>query len=354
MHAVNRLAAVAIMAATASGSLLTSCSSSERVEQVTHSVMTVKPSNVSEMTIKRFSGIVKENAEISLGFKTAGQLESIYVKEGDHVRKGQLMAVLDDKDYRLGVDAVQYQYDQVKDEVARLQKLYQGKSLSANDYEKAVSGMNQLGVQLEVNKNKLDYTRLYAPQNSVVQGVNFEVSEMVDAGTPVFTLIDNHRMEVEISMPVGVYNRRKDFGEVYCIVDGERYPLQLTSILPKADSNQLFTAKFSISADGLTAGVNAEVVISIASATADGVCTVPPHTVFEECGRTFVWVVDTASVVQRREVSVSGVDDDGCLIVASGLTGDETIVRAGVNALHDQEAVKVIGARSESNVGDLL
>lgn len=354
MRVVNNHAAVGVLAAAVVGGLLAACTAGESKAPTVYSVVTVKPTAVNGVTVKRFPGIVKENAEISLGFKTAGQLEHIYVKEGERISKGQLLATLDDKDYRLGVDAVQYQYDQVVDEVARLRQLYEGKSLSANDYEKAVSGMNQLRVQLEANKNKLDYTRLYAPQSAVVQSVNFEVAEMVDAGTPVFTLIDNHKMEIEINIPVGVYNQRQSFGEVYGIVDGQRYPLQLTSILPKADSNQLFTAKFAI-AGALTPGVNAEVVLAIAGGGAGGVCTLPAHAVFEDGGQTWVWVVDTAAnVVSRREVAVGGVDDEGCLIVASGLAGSETIVRAGVGALHDNDAVRVVDGNSKSNVGNLL
>ena len=128
-------------------------------------------------------GIVREAHTISLGFKTAGQIERICVKEGDYVRRGQLLAELDNADYRLGVEALQIQYDQLEDEVGRTKQLFDRKSISANDYEKAVAGLRQLGVQLQVNKNKLDYTKLYAPTDGYVQSVNFSPAEMVDAGS---------------------------------------------------------------------------------------------------------------------------------------------------------------------------
>ena len=136
------------------------------------------------------SGIVREAHTISLGFKTAGQIERIHVREGDYVRQGQLLAELDDADYRLGVEALQIQYDQLEDEVERTKRLFDQKSVSVNDYEKAVAGLRQLGVQLQVNKNKLDYTKLYAPIDGYVQSVNFSPAEMVDAGTALFTLLD--------------------------------------------------------------------------------------------------------------------------------------------------------------------
>ena len=65
------------------------------------------------------------------------------LREGDRVRQGQLLARLDAKDYQLQVNAVQIQYDPVKAEVERLRLLFEGNSLSANDYEKAASGLEQ-------------------------------------------------------------------------------------------------------------------------------------------------------------------------------------------------------------------
>jgi len=148
-----------------------------------HSVMTVTPVNRQESAVRNFSGVVKENSTVSLSFRTPGQIRSILVKEGSHVKRGQLVATLDTKDYQLQVDAAQTQYNQMKNEVERLRQLHEGKSLTGNDYEKAVSGLEQLRIQLQNAKNQLSYTSLRAPVDGTIQKVNFEPSEMVNAGT---------------------------------------------------------------------------------------------------------------------------------------------------------------------------
>ena len=99
--------------------LLCACSGGDREAARERSVCLTRPEALSEETVKLYSGIVKEAHEISLGFKTAGQIARIHVAEGDRVRRGQLLAELDDADYRLGVEALQVQYDQVRDEVKR-------------------------------------------------------------------------------------------------------------------------------------------------------------------------------------------------------------------------------------------
>lgn len=333
--------------------MLSACGEESPKKGPLHSVMTATPLCAGGETERNLSGVVRENSETSLGFKTGGQIAEIHVREGDRVKKGQLLAVLDDEDYRLGMEATRLQYEQMKDEVARMKTLFEGKSISANDYEKALSGLNQLDVQLQLNRNKLDYTRLYAPADAIVKDVNFEYREMVDAGTAVFTMLDVNTLEVEASIPYDLYRKRDRFSDIHCLSGDGRYPMRVKSVVPKADNSQLFTAKFSVEGS-LTAGQAVDIVIKIPGETGDGVYAVPPHAVFHDSGKAYVWVVGSDSCVTRREVAVVGTDDNGNVLVPSGLDGRETIVRAGTDALTEKEKVKIIGEDSESNVGGLL
>lgn len=225
------------------------CSEQKQEAGPVHSVMLVQPEGTGSETVKTFSGVIEEGREISVGFKTPGQLARIAVKEGQYIKAGQLVAVLDDKDYKLGVEAAQIQYDQLKGEVARLKQLHDANSLSGNDYEKAVAGLGQVGVSLQSNKNKLEYTRLYAPTSGYVQSVNFEASEMVDAGTPIITLLDVHQMEVSINIPAGLYLEKDRITGYVCkgaFDGGAEIPLRLISITPKADNNQLYKVRLAM------------------------------------------------------------------------------------------------------------
>ena len=209
-----------------------SCGDAPQGGSTVHSVMVTTPEAMEGTVVKNYSGIVREAHTINLGFKTPGQIERILVAEGDYVHKGQLLAELDDADYRLGVEALQIQYDQLKDEVGRTEQLYRQKSISANDYEKATAGLRQLGVQLQANKNKLNYTKLYAPTDGYIQAVNFSPAEMVDAGTALFTLLDVSRMEVVADIPVAEYQQRDRFTRYFSRVAGSasELPMQLLSL----------------------------------------------------------------------------------------------------------------------------
>ena len=338
---------------------LYSCSEPARKDTEVRNVELTTPVPLEKIGRKSYLGIVKEAHSINLGFKTAGQISHILVKEGDYVRKGQLLARLDDKDYRLGVEALQIQYDQLKEEVARTKRLFEQKSISANDFEKASAGLRQLGVQLQVEKNRLDYTRLCAPTDGYIQAVNFSPAEMVDAGTSLFTLLDISRMEVEVDIPVNDYRQRQQFLEYGCRVSGSKdtLPVKFLSLTPKADGNQLYQLRLSFSKQPdrqITAGMNVEVGISLTDSVSMEKLSVPLRAVFRDGDNTCVWVFNPDSTVSKRPVTVSGMDAEGRAVITEGLSANEQVVCAGVNVLKDGQRVEVVKKASETNVGGLL
>lgn len=337
--------------------MLGSCSDRQTTTPTPPSVYIAQVGEGNTDDSRSFAGHIVDQHSISLGFKTAGQIKRICVREGQHVAAGQLLAELDNSDYCLGVEALQIQYDQVAAEVARTKRLFEKKSITANDFEKAEAGLRQLGVQLQVNKNKLAYTQLHAPTSGIIGAVNFEAAEMVDAGTAVFTLLNSSPLEVECEVPASVYSNLAHFNNFTGTVSGQEgiYPLKVLSVVPKADSNQLYRLRLGFaSAIGkqITAGLNVAVQANCQLAASE--FTVPAAAVFNHEGKENVWVLQADSTVTMRPVSISGVPSEGQLTIAAGLSNGEQVVSAGVAALHQGQRVRVIEQPSKTNVGGLL
>ena len=330
----------------------------EKSEKFLHNVYVMNPGGDASVGEREFAGVVEEKSEISVGFKTAGELKRIYVREGQHVTKGQLLASLDDSDYKLGVEALQIQYDQVKEEVERARKLFEKKSMSANDYEKAVAGLKQLGVQLQVNRNKLAYTRLHAPSSGIIESVNFSAGEMVDAGTAVFNMLDVSQKSVVVDIPVSLYLERDQIKDIYCVTSHSRateYAMTILSILPKADGNQLYRMKLGFKGESrsLTPGMNVTVNLTLRSNGNNNV-RIPHSALFREGGKDYVWVVKRDSTISKQMVEINPIYEGADVEVTSGLSQDALVVRAGVRMLHEGEKVKIIEKPSETNFGGML
>lgn len=335
--------------------LLCSCSGDDKGEKFVRSVSVVEAESAEGGAIRSLPGIVKEKAEIDVAFLTPGQLSHIYVREGQHVARGSVIATLDSRDYKLGVEAAETQYNQLAAELERMKPLYEAGNVTPNDYAKAEAGVRQLRVQLQSNRNKLSYTVLRAPADGIVKSVNFEASEMVDAGTPVISLLSSGAARVEVNVPAWVYRHRADIASIHVVGEGIDTPARVMAMIPKADASQLYKAILAVDdTRGLVAGSNVTVDFSMKSSAATGGVIIPTTAVVSIDGIDKVWVVRDDSTVTARQVSLSPAPVDGCLAVESGIDPGETVVRAGARHLKEGEKVTIVKPASDTNFGELL
>lgn len=327
-----------------SAMLLCGCQSKEKesTQATVHNVFVVSPEPAAGSGAVTLPAVVEEARTISVGFKTAGQIQRIYVKEGDRVRAGQPIAMLDTVDYALGISQLREKYAQLKAENERQTKLHAAGNMSDNDFEKAASGLRQLALQLKLEENKLAYCHLAAPASGVVTKVNFEVSEMIDAGRPVVELMDISALEAVVDLPVKMYEQRENFRNFEGIVNGNTFPMQMLSLTPRADNSQLYRLRLSVPANhGLTSGMNINVRILLDD-DADEDVTVPLSAVWEKASQTYVWTLTPDSIIKATPVTVQGTGESGLLTITSGLSTTDVVVRAGVHHLTDNEKVTVI------------
>lgn len=341
--------------------LLFSCSSGNQEQKYQRTVRTVNPIPEGGSINRRFSGTVNESNEISLGFKTAGQINGIYVKEGDFVKKGTLLASLESSDYEIGAEGLRAQAEQLKSEYERACKLYEEKSIALNDLEKIKAGYIQINSQLKSVENKLAYTRLYAPVSGHIQSVNFSKSEMVDAGTPVFNILDDSSMVISVDIPVALYGNIGNISRIYARpdIESQAIPLQILSVVPKADSNQLFRMKLAFPGtydNYLSAGMNIDIefIMNNGVAAAGSKSLIPAHSVLHRNDSTFVWVVNEDSLIIKRPVSIENLNPDGMVMVRDGLSEKDNVVTTGINMLQEGERVRILTKPAKTNVGGLL
>ncbi len=351
-----------VIACTLAGLLLlnNACSRKRTEEQVTAKVrlFTVKRSDA--MPVQDFPGRVIAAEEVNQAFKVSGTLMRIHVEEGSRIRQGQLIAEIDPRDYQLQLDATEAEYRQIKAEAERVMALYADSVTTADAYDKARYGLQQITAKYENARNQLADTRIYAPFDGYVQKRLFDPPTVVAAGMPVVTLISEGSQEIEINIPASTYTRRNEitaFSTSFDFLPGQPVPLRLISIAPKANANQLYTVRLSVP-QGLTAqpspGMSAMVNVAF-NDTINGKTEVPSSALFKKDGSSCVWVYDKKSgTIGQRAVSVERLDTEGNAIVVRGIAAGEQIVVSGVHKLNDKQQVEPMSSESDTNIGGLL
>lgn len=340
---------------------MAACAPSEpRQGGIVRKVNIARPSLEANVSSKEFSGIIREAAEVNLAFRVAGPIGEIYVKEGDFVRQGDLVARIEPRDYEIQAEVYQAQYAGIKAEFDRLTELNSRKSVADNDYDKAVAGEKMLRMQLKNAFDQLQDTRLEAPFSGYIQAVKYHKGEMVNTGMTIATLIDVKSYLVEVDLPVSFYIRRDDFFEFSCsqpLISSERYPIELTGYQKKANNSQLFRTTFRLDPKlnpHFAPGMAVNVSITYRNQP-DDMLSVPLSAIFRDKDGTFVWKYSPdRSTVHKQAVVIENLSAAGMIRILSGLVETDEIVVSGVGMLYEGQAVEPLGNVAETNVGGLL
>ena len=163
----------------------------------------------------RYFGTVQARHEVDQGFRVGGKIAQRKVDVGQSVREGDVLAVLDDVDYRLAEEAASQQLvaskaqaRQAESDRKRLEALKADGSVSAADEEQAQTRAQQTKAaaeaderRLELARNRLKYTVLRAPRSGVVTVVRAEVGQVVAEGQPVVSIAAQGEPEIVVDVP---------------------------------------------------------------------------------------------------------------------------------------------------------
>lgn len=353
----DRLTAFVLMLA-----LLASCAETKQEEATPRSVETMVVSAGSDIIRSTLPAKVRAEQEAQLSFRVAGQISQIFAEPGKPVRRGELLAQLDTRDYSAQLSATEAEYRSVKAQAERIIELHKTGSVSTNDYDKAVGALGQITEKLNAHRNTLSYTRLIAPYDGYVQESLRKRGETVGAGMTVMTLFSGSTPVVELDLSASDYLERAQFDRFSCTSDafpGEVFPLELVSIDPIANLNQLHTMRLRFASDmerypsvGMSVTVSIERKAGDDRAEQGAAVNLPLGAVYEREGKSYVWVVEEGKV-RAQAIRIEQVLHSGH-VVARGLQAGQEVAVGGASSLSEGEQVSPLPKVSETNVGKLL
>lgn len=341
--------------------LMASCGKKEETGPATVFVKTATVAASDSLAGLSWPGRTKATEDVNVAFRVSGPIKKLYVNEGDHVSKGQLIAEMDPRDYEVQLGATQAEYANIKADAERIIAMYNEGNTTASNYDKARYGLQQVTEKLNNHRNQLADTKLYSPIDGYVQSRIHQAGETVGAGMPVVSMFASGNTEVEIFIPASDYSRKGQLTRFYCTFDimpGVKLPLEITRMGQEANASQLYPVRLKIKGDydkgKITPGMTTMVYASLDSGTGSMVYA-PTTAVFDSDGVTSVFVFDKESgTISKRTVTIGKLKTDGSIEIASGLAPGDIVVSAGTRHLTDGQKVKPLPGKTSSNVGGLL
>lgn len=313
---------------------------------------------------RTFSGTAKTEREINLSFRSSGIITVFNLKIGQQVKKGELLAQLDNVQARLSYESAisaqnsaASQMNTAKLNLERTRVLYEKGSLSLSEYESAKNSYKtgqasfesaQRSVGIEAEQIKFGY--LYAPEDGTIAAVDAEIEENVSPGQNIAILNAGTEMEVSLGLPEGIINRiNKDMNVKinFPVLENKQFSGIVTEVSPSVDIN---TATYPVRVvvldptDEIRSGMAANVTFEFGlDSTGPQQLVVPPISVGEDGNGRFVFLIkeETDKITAHKHyIKVGQLSSEG-FAIKEGLSLGDKIATAGLQTLLDGQEVKL-------------
>lgn len=306
---------------------------------------------VTENAIGSIEGLI----DPSVTSEIAAKVVKVYVSVGEHVKKGQLIAILDGDDFVMQrhealteVARIQAQLDNQAKTVARNQALVNKNFISQNAVDNDIAQQNVLKEQLAGAKARVNTinhgsskTKIFASADGRIEKRIVNTGEYVHAGDPIVQIIGNQKLRAHIPFPEHIASKIHA-GQIIKLVTPTSKDTVTTTIkeikpLVMADSRAIDAIADIVNQPDWQAGasVNAQVVLS----QKDSVLVVPEQSIVLRPAGEVVYVIKNNLATQR--IVQTGERKAGLVEVISGLEAGLEVAVDGASYLTDNTKVKI-------------
>ena len=310
-----------------------------------------------------YPATIKGMQDIEIRAKVGGHITRLLVDEGDFVRAGQPLFVIDRTQFEAAVKSAQAQVNVVKATlstqrltVENKRKLFAKQIISQYDLDMAENQLKSVEAQLaqaEANlvnaRENLSYCTVTSPSDGVVGSIPYRVGSLVSASTPQpLTVVSNiSKMYVYFSMTEkqllsmtaergGIEAAKDSMPEVKLVLaDGSEYAqlgkiTAISGVIDSGTGSVQMRATFDNAGHLLRSGGTGSILIPVHESDA---VFVPQKATFDIQDKKYVYVLNKDNTIANREISVLVQNDGVNYVVSEGLKAGETIVVEGVSQL---------------------
>jgi len=328
-------------------------------EEILRPVKTMIVGSITDLAGKGYPATTKASQESEMSFRVGGPLIKVNIIEGAKVKKGQIIAEIDPRDYKIAEESTKARYEQAKAEADRYERLWKKGSVAKNDYDRKKAAYLEAKAAWDEAVNNLKDTKLRAPFDGFYGTKLVDIGQDVKAKQPVTTLSNLSVIEVATTIPEQLAVKFQYFKsyevtfdtypnkvfkatikEIGKVPTAEGFPLRLYLVHKNIKNSA--TPK-------ITAGMSCRVNIILNENIEKGSSQmiIPMSAIFEESTEQVasVWILngegDTLNV-KKQHITLDGFAGKDNVKVKGGLEAGQRIVVAGTKRLVDGQKVKVL------------
>jgi len=329
--------------------IISSCGGNKQesvtVQKVAVEVATVERGDLS--VVKTYSGTLEGTKQSIIYAVIPERVMSIPVAEGNYVKKGQPIILLDKNGVASKYNQANAVYQNAKDNYEKMSRLYEQKAISEMNYKSARMAYDVAKADFEAAQATVE---LSAPIDGIVTEIAVNLGEQVPLGVPIATVASTNKMRLTVYMGNKEIEKMKVGGKARIFIDSND-PISAT-IIETSKSADPETRLFRVELDMTNAqgylkpGMYAKAIIVIDKLT--DVLTVDNRAIYSEEGISKVYIVqnDTA---YSRSIEIGPTDGERTQVLNGLSEGQKTVV-VGKSGLRDDIPVILSGRKDSTDV----
>ncbi|MFH1754270.1 MAG: efflux RND transporter periplasmic adaptor subunit, partial [Candidatus Latescibacterota bacterium] len=280
----------------------------EEIERVMVEVAEAAPRKISSYYFS--TAALEPEKRVDILVKTAGQVEKIFMEEGDVVKEGALLCALEDKEQKVALDEARINRDKQRREFERLKAVHERSLISDKEFSDITYQYELAMNQYDAALLRYDYTKIRAPFSGVLTERTVDKGQNVTVGAKLFAIADMQPMLLRLHLPENEVASIKLGQEVFITPDSD--PVSMLSgrimlISPRVDE-RTGTVKVTVETKG-NAMPGSFVRVRIVTDTHDETLAVPRRSVVADAGETFVFVAE-ADTVRKVDITIGFEDEN--------------------------------------------
>ena len=312
------------------------------------SAIKLKPRNFSHYL--NFQGSLDTDKNVVIYPELTGLLKNIYVKQGDKVKKGQLIAKISDNGLTDQLEQLKLQRDLAKTTFERQQKLWNQKIGSEIQYLQAKTNFKSLEKKISQMKDQEGKTRILAPFDGTIDDIVADVGSNLAPGlTPILRIINIEKMKViaeipEIHIP---YIKKNKNVKIYVPILDKQILGNISSVGNFINpNNRSFSIEIKLFNESNELKPNMTVSLEINDYQNENAILIPSKDILEdEEGNFYVYklVSDSNDSYKSNKIMIlKGKSYNNMTEIKTGLKEDDLIINDGLRQVEDGQIVKVI------------
>lgn len=275
-----------------------------------------------------------------------GQVAAIYVTKGEMVKKGKLLLKLDDAILRQNREQLQSQLDFAQNIYQRQKNLWAQGIGTEVQYLTAQNNVTALEKQMDVLKEQLNTSNVYANVDGIIDELNVRVGEFfqgLTAAGPQIRIVNTSRLKVVVDVPENYISRVSKGSKVIIELPDldKKIEATVTMISQSINPNSRgFTAEVRIPADKALKPNQLALVKFLDYAVSD-IIAIPVNTIQSDDKGKYVYVMEAKGEqwAARRKTIVTGESYEGKIEVKSGLAAGDRLIIEGFQTLYEGQLI---------------